>query len=177
MTHINLKSENLVESLIKRANGSTVDFGYHGAKKVSYTFKPVDPEDNQSPHVADVANEKHYNQLIAVTEGFRAYDPDDYQPVDAIIMSDATDEPKATKNDFDDLLSVDPETVSNNWLGEFAVEILKIKPTQKAALAEYLKTTYEVEVEKSTTANEIIRLILINRIEEEKAASKASDNE
>ena len=66
--------------------------------------------------------------------------------------------------------------MSNDWLGRFTKEILGIKLTQKQDLADYAQTHYELDFDYgTTTAAEIARLILKERIEEERNASDAAN--
>lgn len=62
----------LIESKIKRAGGSKIDIA-----GVVYHFKPVDPKDNDSPHVCDVPDdhEAAIARFLSITEGFRMYRP------------------------------------------------------------------------------------------------------
>lgn len=172
---INLESKTLVESILKRTGGTPVKFGYHGGKATVYNFQPIDADDPDSPHIADVPNEEHYNRLMTIKEGYRPYDPDaEYEDIFSIPSGDdAGKEGFSTKNDMNDLLSVDPQTVSNEWLQEFAKTILNV--TQKQALADLATSRYQLEFDyKTTSTNEIIRLILIERQAEEKAENEAN---
>lgn len=175
MTGIDSKSKTLVECILKRQGGSIVKFGYHGAKAIVYKFVPLDDTDPDSPHVADVTNDEHYNRLIGIVEGYRPYDPNaEYEEITAI-PSGSVDgkEGYSTKNDMEDILSVDAQTISNEWLQEYAKTILKV--TQKQALADLATSRYQIEFDyQTTTANDIIRLILIERQAEEKTASETN---
>lgn len=52
-----------IESIIKRKNGTTVQFG-----KSAYHFKPEVPG---GPHVAEVADEDHAEKLLTIADGYR----------------------------------------------------------------------------------------------------------
>lgn len=68
----------LIESLIRRKNGTKVEFG-----STVYHFQP----DNDGRHVADVDNQAHVSALIAIKDGFRladAADAADGSPFDTI---------------------------------------------------------------------------------------------
>lgn len=52
-----------IESIIKRKNGTTVQFG-----KTAYHFKP---EVSGGAHVADVGDDEHAEKLLLIAEGYR----------------------------------------------------------------------------------------------------------
>lgn len=174
MKELNLNSETLIECMLKRNGGTSVDFGYHGAKAIKYKFLPLDPNDPDSPHVADVDNEAHYERLLSIREAYRKYSSEqEYEPI-INIPAPKNDEDYSSKNQFDDLLSVELNTVSNEWLEQFSGEILGIAHTQKQELYDMAVEQYGLEITyKTTTANEIIRKIATARQAEEKAANEA----
>lgn len=175
MTTINLQSETLIECMIKRAGGTDVPFGFSARKKVIYRFRPVDATDPESPHVADVTNDEHYERLISIAEAYRPYNQDTYEEPATLIPSSDPDN-TYDPTDYYDLLSVDLNTVSNDWLANFSKEVLKISPTSKAKLADYAQNTYELTLDtKSMTANEMIRSIAVERKKEERNASEAAE--
>lgn len=55
----------LIKCKLKRTNGSVVKLG-----DTSYHFKPNDKGD----HVAEVADDDHAETLLAITEGYEAYE-------------------------------------------------------------------------------------------------------
>ncbi|MBV6551774.1 hypothetical protein KTN00_12185 [Acinetobacter soli] len=177
MTTINLQSENLIECMIKRAGGTDVPFGFSNRKKTVYRFRPIDSTDPESPHVADVTNDEHYERFISIAEAYRPYSQDEYEePATLIPSSDPQN--NYDPSDYNDLLSVDLNTVSNDWLANFSKLVLKISPTSKAKLAEYASTTYELTLDtKTMTANEMIRSIAIERKKEERNADEAAKGE
>lgn len=175
MSKINLESETLVECLLRRKGGTQVPFGRHGSNHTVYNFQPVDPNDPESPHVADVPDYDHYDRLMDIREGYRAYNHEDYEPTYQIPAANPEAQNFDSKNNMFDILSVDPNTVSNDWLAAFAKEVLDLPPRTKTKIAEYALTKYEVELSQQLTANEMIREVLKLRIEEEKRSAAASN--
>lgn len=173
---VDLTQENIIECVLKRKGGTLVNFGFHNRKKSVYHFQPLDPNDPDSPHVCNVENEEHYERFVNIPEAYREFFPDEeYEPV-VELSSPAPQQDYDPRNDFNDLLSVNPEDVSNDWLEKFTKTILGITLKQKQELADYLKKTYGEEPDyKSTTAAELARLILKQRIQEEQNASDAAE--
>ncbi|WP_151721060.1 hypothetical protein [Acinetobacter ursingii] len=174
MSKVDLKSETLVECLIKRKGGSDVPFGFSAAKQVSYRFRPLDANDPESPHIADVTNDDHYDRLISIRESFRPYSQATYQPATQIPSANTNDEDGFDPTDGNDLLSVDLNTVSNDWLQAFAKDVLKLPPKNKERLSLYASDTYEIDLAHSMTANEMIRSIAVERKKEERNAHEAA---
>lgn len=172
MSKIDLKSTTLVECLIKRKGGSDIPFGFSAAKQVTYRFRPLDTSDPESPHIADVTNDDHYDRLISIRESFRPYSPATYQP--ATQIPSANTEDVFDPIDGNDLLSVDLNTVSNDWLQAFAKDVLKLPPKNKEKLSQYASETYEIDLAHSMTANEMIRSIAVERKKEERNAHEAA---
>lgn len=169
---INLEADDLLECILKRKGGTVVEFGFHNKKKVKYHFQPLNPLDPDSPHICNVPNLEHYKRLVSITEAYREFDPDgEYEQVYAIQKS-GDDSDFDGRNDYEDLLSVNPEEVSNDWLAGFTQQVLQIKLTQKQKLTDYAKTSYGIEVDKTVTAADLARLILVACIEEEREASE-----
>ncbi|HHX4894666.1 TPA: hypothetical protein ACVB8O_002146 [Acinetobacter baumannii] len=169
---INLEADDLIECILQRKGGTIVEFGFHAKKKVKYHFQPLNPLDPDSPHVCNVPNDDHYDRLLNIPEAYRAFDPDEeYEPVLAA-PAPSDDDDFDPRNDFSDLLSVNPEDVSNDWLGKFAETILGIKISQKQKLADVATKQYGLEFDyKTTSAVDIVRLILVERIEQERNVS------
>ena len=164
---LDLSAENLIECFIKREGGTEVPFGFHGAKQTVYKFQPIDSEDPDSPHVCNVADEAHYQRFVNIPESYRPYDHSaEYEPVIAVVAPSGSDNFDASNNMFD-ILSVNPDDVSNDWLMAYAGEVLKAKQKQK--LADMATTQYGLEFDYNTsTTTDIIRMILVKRIEEER---------
>ncbi|WP_288385432.1 hypothetical protein [uncultured Acinetobacter sp.] len=177
MSKINLNSENLIECLIKRKGGTDVPFGFNAAKQITYRFRPLDVNDPESPHIAEVSNEDHYSRFISIRESYRPYNSDNYEPVTQIPSADQDDEDEFDPVDGNDLLSVDLNTVSNDWLQNFAKDVLKLPPKTKDKLSTYAKTTYGLDLDHSMTANEMIRSIAVERKKEERNAHEAAQGE
>jgi len=167
---IDLTQDDLIECILKREGGSIIDFGFSGRKKITYRFQPLDPNDPESPHVCNVPNDDHYDRFMDIPEAYREFDPSvDYEPV----ISLASPLPVGdydSKNQFDDLASVNPEEVTNDWLLQYAKEILGVGKS-KQAIADLATSQYGLEFDYNTsTATDIIRMILVKRIELEKNA-------
>lgn len=173
---LDLTQENIIECILKRKGGTIVNFGFHNRKKAVYHFQPIDATDPDSPHVCNVENEEHYERFVSIKEAYREFFPDEeYEPI-MQLASPVPNNDYDPRNDFNDLLSVNPEDVSNDWLNKFTTTILGITLKQKQELADYLKKTYGEEPDyKSTTAAELARLILKQRIQEEQNASDAAE--
>lgn len=171
---VNLQSENLIECLLKRKGGTIVNFGFHNKKKSVYHFRPLDLEDPESPHVCEVNNEEHYQRFLNIQEAYRPFNPDEeYEPVMQAPLAPEMDD-YDPRNNFDDLLSVNPEDVSNEWLGQFAEKVLGLTIRQKQELADMATTQYGLEFEyKTETAVDIARMILVERIKLERNASES----
>lgn len=175
MSKIDLNSTSIVECLIKRKGGSDVPFGFNAAKQVVYRFRALDEKDPESPHIADVSNDDHYDRLISIRESYRPYNHKNYEPVTQIpSATNDDDEEEFDPTDGNDLLSVDLNSVSNDWLQAFAKDVLKLPPKNKEKLAAYASTTYELDLASSMTANEMIRSIAIERKKEERNAHEAA---
>ena len=111
---------------------------------------------------------------MKIRESFRAYQADQYEPVTHIPVADHNDDDQFNAEDAHDLLSVDLNTVSNDWLQSFAKEVLKLPAKNKDKLVAYADTTYELELNHSMTVNEMIRSIAIERKKEERSAHEAA---
>jgi hypothetical protein len=158
-----------IQCLIKRKGGSKPDFGHHEATKVTYHFKPLDPKDEDSPHVCDVNNDDHIAAFLAIPSTYRIYKQGEKllevpKPTQVVDTS-------ALKNRYDDLLSVDAELVDGVWLEGFAREVLDIDPKNRALLKECLENDYNGKVKGNPSTNNMIRSILIAKIAQEQAAS------
>lgn len=169
---IDLTSNSLIECILKRKGGSTVTLGHKHATQRTYQFKPLDEKDPASPHLCDVQHEDDYALFLSVREGYRRYLPGKTEPVSVIPAANTELDKDKFKNQFDDLLSVNAETIDNEWLQQFSSDVLKISPKAKAKLTEYLKKTYGKELDGVPAANTVIREILRCRIAEERAADE-----
>lgn len=158
-----------IQCLIKRKGGSKPSFGHHAATAVEYHFKPIDPNDEQSPHVCDVEDEDHIASFLAVPSVYRVYV--EGKPVLSVPPTTKELDTSKLKNLYDDLLSVNPEQVDGVWLEGFAREVLGIDPKSQAALKECLINDYNGTVTGRPATNTLIRSILVARIAQEKEAS------
>lgn len=170
---VDLEADDLIECIIQRQGGTVVDFGFHNKRKVKYNFQPLNPLDPESPHICNVPNDDHYDRFLKITEAYRAFDPnEEYEPAYTAPTPDNDEDDFDPRNNFNDLLSVDPEDVSNDWLAEFAEIILETPIRQKQKIADLATTQYGIEFDyKTTSANDIVRKILVKRIEEERNVS------
>lgn len=173
VSKVNLEADDIIECIIQRKGGTVVDFGFHNKRKVKYNFQPLNPLDPESPHVCNVPNDDHYDRLLDIEEAYRAFDPtEEYVPAYTAPTPDNDEDDFDPRNDFNDLLSVNPEDVSNEWLGRFAETILETPIKQKQKLADLAIAQYSLEFDyKTTSATDIVRKILVERIKEERNVS------
>lgn len=158
---VDLKSENLVESIIKRKGGSTVAFGHGHHKRVEYLFKPERTLPND-PHVCVVDNNEHRKKLLETTEGYRLYnavldnqDEDDQDDEGLKQLSKVSD-----SVDYEDLLGLNAETVTADWLKLYAKDHLKISSSSKAVIIEYAQSNYGAKLESTLTATSLLREVM-----------------
>lgn len=170
---VNLEADDIIECILQRKGGTVVEFGFHNKKKAKYNFQPLNPLDPESPHVCNVPNDDHYDRLLEIDEAYRAFDPkEEYEPVYAAPTPTNDEDKFDPHNDFQDLLSVNPEDVSNDWLGKFAATILETPIRQKQQIADIATKQYGLEFDyKTTSATDIVRKILVERIKEERNVS------
>lgn len=136
----------LIESIIKRAGGTEVPMPVEGADDITYHFKPQDGKFD-SPHVAEVANEAHAARFLAITEGFKI--PGAPDPVEIVA-------PVAPL--YTGLAAIDPDSVSNKWLTDYAHDVMGIDGPSKPRLADKLKQDFGVDMNAAVhTAADIIR--------------------
>lgn len=57
-----------IECILKRPGGTVASID-----RVPYHFQPVDPNDESTPHVAEVANKTHAERFLQIPEGYRIY--------------------------------------------------------------------------------------------------------
>lgn len=164
----------LVQCLQKRKGGSIHVFGHHAAKQDKYHFKPVDPTDEDSPHVCSMAlSNPHLQDMLAVKEGFRIYSED--SPVLSVPQVQTQTDADKHKNRYEDLLSVDAETVDNIWLEGFATEVLGVSPKSSQDLKAYYSDNYGLTLAGKQPNMAYIRAILKSKIAEEQAGSKLAE--
>ena len=170
---INLEADDIIECILQRAGGTVVEFGFHNKRKVKYNFQPLNPLDPESPHVCNVPNDEHYDRFLEIPEAYRAFNPnEEYVPPYTAPTPSNDEDDFDPRNDFNDLLSVNPDDVSNEWLGKFAQVILETSIKKKQELADIATKHYGLEFDyKTTSATDIVRLILVERIKEERNVS------
>lgn len=166
---LDLTQDNLIECIIRRKGGTKVDFGFSNNKKVEYFFQPIDSTDPDSPHVCNVADESHYQRFVNIPESYRGYYPDEeYQAVSALPSPAPIDDYEEDENIFD-ILAINAEEVSNDWLIKYGKEVLKVK--SKQSIADLATTQYKLEFNYDTaTAVDILRMILVERQNQERNA-------
>lgn len=160
-----------VESLIKRKGGSVIEFGYP-PKVTKFHFKP-ESDDIDAPHVCDVPDTSPYlGMLLAVKEGFRVYgaevEDEHGQPIadPYAVVSPYADQ-------FDNLHTVNPDTVDGKFLAAFARDVLQAPANNKARLAELLKTEFDIDANPTReTANSLIRMALAECVKQAKAEAE-----
>lgn len=165
-----MSQDNTIESLIRRKGGTVVEFGTPGLPShARYHFKP---EAEDGPHLCEVDNDEHYAQFLSIREGFRRYRRD-AAPVEALTVNQ--DSPAfVPKDQYADLVAVDPGTVTNEWLHGFSRQVLKIQPKNRKDLEAKLLSGYGITAEQRHTATDIIRLILSEMIKEQSLAARVN---
>ena len=170
---INLQSPDLIQSLIRRKGGTKVSLGHHAAMKRNYHFKPVDPSDPDSAHVADVTNEDDYAVFIAASDIYRRYKAGQ-PPVIAVASVDPEQQQNLAdkqRNRYDDLLSIsNVESLSNEWLEGFARDVLDVPITNRADLMT-IANDYGLTFKGNTATMTITRKIVEAMIAEQQRAS------
>lgn len=170
---INLQSPDLIQSLIRRKGGTKVSLGHHAAMKRNYHFKPVDPSDPDSAHVADVTNEEDYAVFISASDIYRRYKAGQ-PPVIAVASVDPEQQQNLAdkqRNRYDDLLSIDNvESLTNEWLEGFARDVLEVPITSRAGLLD-IAGEYSLTFKGNTANMTIARKILQAMIDEQRRAS------
>lgn len=157
---LDLKSPTIVESIIKRKNGSNIKFGHGHHRLVEYLFKPIDANVKDSPHVCDVPNDKHRNQLLQIPEGFRLYNqPDDQTDSDEDDQDDDTEKGNHDGVDYEDLLGFNADQLSTDFLKAYAKDHLKISNSAKAPALAYAKDNYALELDGTATVITLLREI------------------
>lgn len=146
-----------IQCLLRRKGGTKVAFGNNEATKTTYHFEPISDDEN-APHVCNVANDEHANRFLSITEAYRLYRGDG-NAVDSIPVtkSNASNE-DPFKNRFDDILSIDFETADNEVVTGWAKEILDLTISQAAAIRKKADNL-NVSISKGDNMTEVLRNI------------------
>lgn len=155
---IDLESPTLVESIIKRKNGTQVPFGHAAHRQTVYNFQPIDPTSKDSPHVCDVPNDIHRDQLLDIKEGFRLYNEPKSEFDDENNHQNDDDDDDII--DYNDMLGFDAEQVTTDFLKKYAKDHLKISSTSKAIAQEYAKSNYDLDLDGTMTVINMLREIM-----------------
>lgn len=160
-----------IQCILRRKGGTKVTFGNNRATQKTYHFKPIDADDDSSPHVCAVDNEEHADQLLSIREAYRLY-RGGAGVVDKIeVTMGAENDENAFVNRFDDILSIDFETAENNTVADWAKEVLELTPSHSAKIREKA-AKLNVDIKKGDNMNELLRKIGQAMQEEERAASE-----
>lgn len=160
-----------IQCLLRRKGGTKVVFGNNRATQKTYHFKPIDADDDSSPHICTVDNEEHADQLLSIREAYRLY-RGGAGVVDKIeVTGGANDDENAFVNRFDDILSIDFETAENDTVAAWAKEVLALSPSHSAKIRQKADSL-DVKVAKGDNMNEILRKIGHAMQAEERAASE-----
>lgn len=160
-----------IQCILRRKGGTKVTFGNNRATQILYHFQPIDADDDSSPHVCNVDNEEHADQLLSIREAYRLY-RGGAGVIDKIeVTMGADDDENAFVNRFDDILSMDFETAENNMVADWAKEVLELTPSHSAKIREKA-AMLNVDVKKGDNMNELLRKIGQAMQEEERAASE-----
>lgn len=160
-----------IQCLLRRKGGTKVTFGNNRATQKTYHFKPIDADDENSPHICTVDNEEHADQLLSIREAYRLY-RGGAGVIDRIeVTGGANDDENAFVNRFDDILSIDFETAENDTVAAWAKEVLELSPSHSAKIRQKADSL-DVKVAKGDNMNEILRKIGHAMQAEERAASE-----
>lgn len=160
-----------IQCLLRRKGGTKVTFGNNRATQKTYHFKPVNADDENSPHICTVDNEEHADQLLSIREAYRLY-RGGAGVVDKIeVTMGADDNENAFVNRFDDILSIDFETAENDTVAAWAKEVLALSPSHSAKIREKA-ASLNIKPVKGDNMNEILRKIGHAMQAEERAASE-----
>lgn len=160
-----------IQCLLRRKGGTKVTFGNNRATQKTYHFKPINADDENSPHICTVDNEEHADQLLSIREAYRLY-RGGAGVIDKIeVTGGANDDENAFVNRFDDILSIDFETAENDTVAAWAKEVLALSPSHSAKIRQKADSL-DVKVAKGDNMNEILRKIGHAMQAEERAASE-----
>lgn len=160
-----------IQCILRRKGGTKVTFGNNLAKQKTYHFKPVDGDDDQSPHVCNVDDIEHADRLLSIPEAYRLFRGDSGHVDKIEVTKGADDNEGAFLNRFEDILSIDFETAENDTVTDWAKEVLELTPSHSAKIREKA-AKLDVDVKKGDNMNELLRKIGAAMQEEERAASE-----
>lgn len=166
----------MIQCLLRRKGGTKVTFGNNRATQKTYHFKPVNADDENSPHVCAIDDEEHADQLLSIREAYRLY-RGGAGVVDKIeVTMGAENDENAFVNRFDDILSIDFETAENNTVADWAKEVLELTPSHSAKIRQKADSL-NVKAAKGDNMNELLRKIGQAMQEEERAASEQASKD
>ena len=144
----------LIKSLIKRENGSKIQFGQEGEPVTEYHFTS---KTKDGDHVCEVTDKKHIQQFLSIQEGYEIADD---EPVSKTKKSDKKDETPLQGSDFEpkEFEYGKGKTVSTKDLVEFvfsganvtkeawnAMSVEQVMESLDKGLVEYAKAQELVE--------------------------------
>ena len=172
----NREDGEMIQCLLRRKGGTKVVFGNNRATQKTYHFKPVNADDENSPHVCAIDDEEHADQLLSIREAYRLY-RGGAGVVDKIeVTMGAENDENAFVNRFDDILSIDFETAENNTVADWAKEVLELTPSHSAKIRQKADSL-NVKAAKGDNMNELLRKIGQAMQEEERAASEQASKD
>ena len=172
----NREDGEMIQCLLRRKGGTKVVFGNNRATQKTYHFKPVNADDENSPHVCAIDDEEHADQLLSIREAYRLY-RGGAGVVDKIeVTMGAENDENAFVNRFDDILSIDFETAENNTVADWAKEVLELTPAHSAKIRQKADSL-NVKAAKGDNMNELLRKIGQAMQEEERAASEQASKD
>lgn len=172
----NREDGEMIQCLLRRKGGTKVTFGNNRATQKTYHFKPVNADDENSPHVCAIDDEEHADQLLSIREAYRLY-RGGAGVVDKIeVTMGAENDENAFVNRFDDILSIDFETAENNTVADWAKEVLELTPSHSAKIRQKADSL-NVKAAKGDNMNELLRKIGQAMQEEERAASEQASKD
>ncbi len=164
-----------IQCLLRRKGGTKVTFGHNLVNQKTYHFKPLDSDDENSPHVCNVDNEEHADRLLSIRESYRLY-RGDASYVDKIEVTKGAADEDPFINRFDDILSIDFDTAENDTVKDWAKAALDLTPSHSAKIREKA-ASLDVEEKKGDNMNELLRKIGVAMQEEERAASEQASKD
>lgn len=165
-----------IQCLLRRKGGTKVTFGNNLVTQKTYHFKPINADDENSPHVCNVDEEEHADQLLSIREAYRLYRGDGGYVDKIEVTKGAGETEKSFTNRFDDILSIDFETAENDTVKDWAKEVLELTPSHSAKIREKA-ASLDVEEKTGDNMNELLRKIGKAMQAEEFAASEQASKD
>lgn len=167
------KESVVIECLLQRKGGTRIELPGPEGRPVPYHFKP---EQDDGPHIAKVGHPPHIKRLLGIPEAYRLVAgelPELATVADIVPVVTAPAAVKASPDadPFDDLANLAVDTLSNTELERFAVDVMGLEnPKDKAAVIEFAKRNFELDISKKTGLADAIREVAKRIVQEEREA-------